>query len=122
LLRRGNLQQGSPEYGQAFEQFIMQELNAFVKYNDLNPGLTYWRTVSGYEVDAILGDIDVAIEIKSAREIHSHHTKSLKAFAEEHPNTRKIIVSNEQNLRVMGDIEIFPVKEFLSQLWKGFIV
>lgn len=120
LLHRSNLQQGSPEYGQAFEQFIMQELHAYVQYNDY-PGLTYWRTASGYEVDAILGDAKIAIEIKSAREIHSHHTKGLKAFTEEHPDARKIIVSNEPSKRIMGTIEIFPAKEFLFDLWNGKI-
>jgi predicted AAA+ superfamily ATPase len=121
LLRRSNLQQGSPEYGQAFEQFIMQELYAYVNYNDYDPGLTYWRTASGYEVDAILGEAKTAIEIKSSREIHSHHTKGLKAFAEEHPHARKIIVSNEPVKRIMADIEIFPVTEFLDELWNGKI-
>ncbi|KKK62782.1 hypothetical protein LCGC14_3000890, partial [marine sediment metagenome] len=81
LLNRSSLRQGSPEYGQAFEQFIMQEIHAYVTYNDLYPGLSYWRTVSGYEVDAIIGDARVAIEIKSTIEIHSHHTKGLRAFA-----------------------------------------
>ena len=100
----------------------MQEIHAYVTYNDIYPGLSYWRTVSGYEVDAILGDARVAIEIKSAIEIHSHHTRGLRAFAEEFPESRKLIVSNEQNKRVMGDIEVFPLREFLSQLWNGMII
>jgi len=41
LLRKNNkLQQGSPEYGKAFEQFIIQELNAYLNYNDDDLGLT----------------------------------------------------------------------------------
>ena len=72
LLRRSGLHQGSPEYGQAFEQFIMQELHAYVTYHNCNPGLSYWRTASGYEVEAVLDDARVAIEIKSSKEIHSH--------------------------------------------------
>ena len=86
------------------------------------PGLSYWRTTTGYEIDAVLGDAQVAIEIKSSREIHSHHIKGLKAFAEEHPDSRRIVVSNEQNRRIMGDVEIFPVLEFLQQLWTGSVI
>lgn len=122
LLHRGNLQQGSPEYGQVLEHFVILELYAYTSYNDVDPGLSYWRTASGYEVDVVVGDASVAIEIKSAREIHSHHTRGLRAFAEEFPDARKIIVSNERNKRRMGDIEIYPVKEFLSQLWYGKII
>lgn len=121
LLRRSNkLQQGSPEYGKAFEHFIIQELNAYINYNDDDLRLSYWRTASGYEVDAIIGDAEIAIEIKSSKEIHSHHLKGLRAFSEEYPDSRKIVVANEQFARIMGgDIEIIPVKEFLSQLWNG---
>lgn len=122
LLHRKNLEQGSPEYGKAFEQFVIQELYAYCIYSGQRQGLSYWRTASGYEVDAILGNAQVAIEIKSSREIHSHHIKGLKAFAEEHPDSRRIVVSNEQNRRIMGDVEIFPVLEFLEQLWTGSVI
>jgi uncharacterized protein len=119
LLNRKELKRGSPEYGKAFEQFIMQELYAYCIYHGRRPGLSYWRTASGYEVDAVLGDAQVAIEIKSAREIHSHHIKGLKALGEDHPESRRIVVSNEPNRRSMGDIEIFPISEFLRKLWSG---
>lgn len=122
LLKRTYLQQGSPEYGKAFEQFIIQELYAYTKYNDDYSQLSYWRTASGFEVDVILGDAQVAIEIKSSREIYRHHLKGLKAFAEEFPDARKIVVSNEKNKRLMGNIEIMPVKEFLLELWNGSII
>ena len=122
LLRRKCIEQGSPEYGKAFEHFIIQELHAYSHYSIDQPELNYWRTASGYEVDAILGDAEVAIEIKSSREIHRHHLKGLKAFEEEHPNARKIVVYNDQSKRIMGDIEIFPVLDFLSRLWNGDII
>ena len=121
LLRRKNLKQGSPEYGKAFEHFIIQELYAYTTYMGIEPGLSYWRTVSGFEVDAVLGDARIGIEIKSSQEIHSHHLKGLKAFAEEHPDSRTIVVSNEQNKRITGKIEVFPVQEFLHELWEGSI-
>ena len=122
LLQKRNLKQGSPEYGKAFKQFIIQELFAYASYMAIEPGLSYWRTASGYEVDAVLGDARVAIEIKSSQEIHSHHLKGLKAFAEEHSGSRTIVVSNERNRRIMGKIEVFPVEEFLRKLWKGSII
>ena len=122
LLHRRSMEPGSPEYGKAFEQFIIQELYAYCSYRALTPGLSYWRTASGYEVDAVLGDALVAIEIKSSREIHPHHVRGLKAFAEEHPDSKRIVVSHERNRRIMGDVEIFPVSDFLHQLWAGSII
>jgi len=122
LLRRRNLEQGSPEYGKAFEQLVIQELYAYCTYNDIEPGLSYWRTSSGYEVDAILGDAMLAVEIKSSREIHAHHLKGLKAFAEEYPDTRRVVVSNEYHRRITSGVEIFPLPEFLQELWKGSFI
>jgi hypothetical protein len=63
----------------------------------------------------------VAIEIKSSTEIHSHHLKGLKAFAEEHPETRKIMVSREKNRRISGGVEIMPLSDFLQDFWEDRI-
>lgn len=122
LLRRRKLEQGSPEYGKAFEQFVIQELYAYCIYNNIEPGISYWRTASGLEVDAILGDADVAIEIKSSKEIHSHHLKGLIAFGEEHPNSRRIAISNEPYKRLTRGVESLPISDFLQELWKGSII
>jgi len=64
----------------------------------------------------------IAIEIKSCNEVKSRHTKGLKAFQEEYPNTRLIVVSMDRYKRVMNDVEIFPVIDFLDELWKGRII
>jgi len=122
LLRRNKLEQGSPEYGKAFEHFIIQELYAYIKYRNDLYDLTYWRTKSGYEVDVILGDAEIAIEIKSSKEVHSHHLRGLRAFEEEYPKARKIVVSHEKNRRIVNEIEIFPVMEFLELLWSDNIL
>lgn len=122
LLKRKNLQQGSPEYGKAFEQFIVLELIAYLSYTNSFHKLSYWRTSTGNEVDAVLGDAKVAIEIKSTTELQSHHTKGLKAFAEEHPEARLLAVTFDPNPRLMNGIEVMPAKLFLEMLWKGEIV
>ena len=73
-------------------------------------------------MDAILGDAKVAVEIKSTKEARPKDMKGLKAFSEEHPQARLILVSQDANPRVHDGIEIMPVKYFLSQLWSGKIV
>jgi predicted AAA+ superfamily ATPase len=81
--------------------------------------LAYWRTTSGYEVDAIIGNADFAIEVKSSTEVQSHHTKGLKAFSEEFPDARLIIVSLDKYPRRTNNVDIYPATQFLSKMWNG---
>jgi predicted AAA+ superfamily ATPase len=119
LLRRTAIKPGSPEFGHAFEHFILQEIIAYIGYFRPLQHLSYWRTSSGYEVDAIIGNAEVAIEIKSSDEVQSHHTKGLKAFSEEFPNCRLILVSLDKYARRMNNVEVYPALQFLSMLWDG---
>lgn len=122
LLHRNNLKPGSADFGHAFEHFLIQELIAYLGYHYSNEKLSYWRTASGYEVDAIIGDGRIAIEFKSVDEVQSKHTKGLKAFSEDFPDSRLIIVSLDMNRRTMNGVEIIPAMDFLSDLWKGQII
>lgn len=117
LLHRQTLTRGTPEYGHAFEHLVVQELMAYVHYRHLDETLSYWRTYSGVEIDLIIGDCRVAIEIKSAEEIQSRHLKNMRMFGEEHPQSRKIVVSLDIFSRTIGDIECLYVGDFLKMLW-----
>ncbi len=122
LSNRKNIQQGTESFGHAFEHLIIQELIAYINYNDLNEDITYWRTSSGYEVDAIIGNGRIAIEIKSSNEVNARHLKGLKAFLEDFPEARSIVVSMDKNKRILNGVEIFPAKEFLKSLWNKEII
>lgn len=122
LLNRSNLQPGSIDFGHAFEHFMIQEIVAYLSYYEKREKLSYWRTANGYEVDAIIGDARVAIEFKSSEEVQSKHTKGLKAFEEDFPDARKIIVSLDCNKRILNGIEVIPALEFLQMLWNGYII
>ena len=122
LRNRRNIQLGSADFGQAFEHFIIQELVAYLGYNEKEEQLSYWRTSSGYEVDAIIGNGRVAIEIKSTEEIQSRHLKGLKAFQEEYPNCRLIAVSFDARPRITNEVEVLPATNFLKKLWNNEIV
>ena len=113
------LKRGTPEYGHAFEHLVIREIKAYLGYTHSDENLTYWRTYTGLEVDAIIGDARVAIEIKSAEEIMNKHLKGLKAFGEEYPQSRRIIVSLDIFNRKMGEIECIYVKDFFKMLWNG---
>jgi predicted AAA+ superfamily ATPase len=122
LLKRKNIEQGTDTFGHVLEHLLMQEIIAYLGYNFSDEKLSYWRTSSGYEVDCIIGQGRVAIEIKSSNEIQSRHTKGLKAFQEEYPQSRAIVVSMDKYRRNLNNIEIIPVTEFLADLWNGKII
>ena len=124
LLHRRILQPGTDIYGHTLEHFVVQELRAFVSYTfGEDKILSYWRTLDNkYEVDVLICDaltnrVEVAIEIKSADHVVSNDTKGLKAFGEEHPDTKLILLSMEERPRLLNGIEIWPVIDFLAKLW-----
>ena len=120
LLRRVPLQKGTDYYGHALEHLVIQELRAFLSYTfGEDKKLSYWRTLDNkYEIDAVIGDAEVAIEVKSTDNVTSHDIKGLKAFSEEHPNAKLILLSMEERARKLNEIEVWPVAQFLSHLWK----
>ncbi|MBR5029617.1 MAG: ATP-binding protein [Muribaculaceae bacterium] len=121
LLNRRNMLPGSDDFGHAFEHLMIQEIVAYLGYNEYEKALSYWHTYSGYEVDAVLGDAKVAIEFKSCKEVQSKHLHGLRAFKEEHPDARLIIVSLDVNPRIFNDVEVMPATYFLKELWGGKI-
>lgn len=117
LLGRRMMQPGSDSFGHAFEHLVIQELIAYLGYRRVQNALSYWHTYNGYEVDAVLGDAEVAIEIKATNEVQHRHLHGLKAFKEEHPDARLVVVSLDPNPRLMNGVEIMPATYFFRQLW-----
>jgi predicted AAA+ superfamily ATPase len=117
LLQRKELIRGNAEYGHAFEHLVIQELYAWLHYTHSEEELTYWHTYTNIEVDAIIGDARIAIEIKSVEEVLPRHLKGLKAFGEEYPESRRIIVSLDPINRRTDNIECIYVLDFFKLLW-----
>ena len=109
-------------FGRAFEHFILMELLAYRSYTEADFPIHFWRTKSGLEVDFILGDAEVALEIKGASRVDPRDLTSLKAFVEERHPRKAIVVCNERVARISGPLRIMPWKDFLSALWAGHIL
>ena len=87
----------------------------------------YWRTKTGLEVDFILGNAEIAIEIKISTQVHAEDLRGLKAFCEEHPHTKAIVVSQDAAPRklILKNrliITILPWRYFLEQLWATEVI
>lgn len=122
LLKRGIISPGSESFGKAFEHFIYHEIYSHCHYSDLNYPVSYWRTASNIEVDFILGDHEVAVEVKSSEMANPRHLKGLTSFSEEYNTKKLILVSNDPLPRKTGNILILPWRIFLEQLWAGEII
>jgi predicted AAA+ superfamily ATPase len=122
LLKRGRVKIGSEAFGKAFEHFIYNEIYSYSHYSDKNFPLFYWRTASQIEVDFILGDHEIAVEVKSTGMVNPRHLKGLKSFAEEYKVKKLIIVSTDPYPRDIQGITVFPWKTFLERLWGGEII
>ena len=108
---------GTPEFGEAFETFIMHELSCWSDYISGEP-LSFWRSTSGFEVDFIIGD-HTAVEVKAKENVSPQDIKSLRALREEKQLKRFICVCLEKRSREVDGIKILPYTEFLTSLWEG---
>ena len=114
LQGRSGLSPGTPEYGNAFESYIFQEIKAFCDYHLLNTP-RYWRSKSRFEVDFVFED--TAVEVKAKARVANQDLRGLKALREEGLLTRYLVVSMETDRRMVDGIEILPWTVFLNELW-----
>ncbi|MFH1102996.1 MAG: AAA family ATPase [Pseudomonadota bacterium] len=122
LLNYKSLLPGTPSYGRAFEHFIFQECWAYRHYSRKEFEMSFWRTASQSEVDLILGDAEVAIEIKASAFV-GDRTAGLHLFQEEWKCKKGFIVCREPVPRKVSKIlTILPWKIFCEKLWDGDII
>jgi predicted AAA+ superfamily ATPase len=123
LARRGRVEQGSELFGRAFEHFLLMELTAHASYSEIHYPISYWRTASQLEVDFVLGDHEIALEVKGTGFAQPHHLRGLVAFGDEYKTRRRILVTCDPKPRLYeGQIEILPWRNFLEDLWSGKMI
>jgi len=106
---------GTPEFGEAFETYLMHELISYSAYAS-GDTLSYWRSTSGFEVDFIIGD-HTAVEAKAKKNLSANDLKGLHALAEEKTLKRYLCVSLEPRMRKMEGVIVLPFQQFLEELW-----
>ncbi len=122
FLKRSQILPGSEAFGKAFEHFIYQEIYAHSRYSDLNYPIWYWRTASQIEIDFVLGDHEVAIEVKATDNANQRHAKGLRSFAEEYVVNKLILITNDPFPRLIDSVQVMPWKIFMQKLWAGEII
>ena len=122
LARRNIVEEKGEAFGRAFEQFIFMELAAYRDYADKNFEIRYWRTRTGTEIDFVLGDGEVAIEVKGSSSLKPADLKGIRTFVGEYGPTRGLVVCNEREPRTIDGIRIVPWRQFLHELWGGTVL
>jgi len=108
------------EFGKSFEHMIFNEIRNYKNYNEKDFSISFWRTYEQDEVDFILGDAEIAIEIKGGKNIRLSKLKGLVKFSEVYKPRRSIVVANTKLPRKLDNgIEVLPYQEFVELLWNG---
>ena len=119
LARRRSLL-GSAEFGKSFEHYILMELRAYQAYKNPDLPISFWRTSTGQEVDFIVGEKDLAVEIKGAKRVHEGDVQSLLALKDDGPVKKCVVVSlEEEPRRLSGGVDVLPWRQFVERLWSG---
>ena len=112
---RSGLATRTPEYGEAFESFILQELVVYCDIHGIDPP-KYWRSRSNFEVDFVFDGI--AVEVKASSNVRSHDFRGLRALREEGLLSHYLLVTKVERARIVDDeIVVLPWRMFLDMLW-----
>lgn len=112
------------EKGFLFETFIYGELKAANQYLNIGREFFYWRTPSGNEVDFICkrGTDIIGIEVKISTTWKDDYSSGLITLLEEKKISTAIGVYLGDRKLKKGMITIYPLKDFLGDLYVSKIL
>ena len=104
--------------GASFEGLVIEEIAALARERSVRPGVFFWRTEGGAEVDLIVTDGArvVPIEIKLGSALDHHALRGLRQSMADLGLTRGyVIVGKGERTRIGKDIEIVPWSDVVSR-------
>jgi hypothetical protein len=119
----------APSAGHVFSQTIdgrqlaRHVIGGFQCPSDLTgllPSTDEFRTdFRGYAICSYYGNAEVAVRVKATEKPSTDHLKGLRAWREEQPHSRCMLVCRAARGRRTDDgIEIIPWRDFLRRLWR----
>ncbi|MBI4952780.1 MAG: ATP-binding protein [Myxococcales bacterium] len=114
----GPLDSPSEVAGAALEGLVAQHLRAWIDYGQAGDALHYWRTRSGVEVDFVVyGPRGLwALEVKHTEHVRPEHVRALRAFRQDYPEARALLLHRGRERLEIEGIACLPVAAFLRQL------
>lgn len=121
LRPRGLLDRPEEIAGAGLEGLVVQHLRAWSAYRGGKNTLHYWRTRAGVEVDLVIHGEDGlwAIEVKNSKRVHSQDLRGLHRFAEDYPESRRLLLYRGPERLKKGSVLCLPCEDFLRDLHPG---
>jgi Predicted ATPase (AAA+ superfamily) len=118
LRPKGPLDRPEEIDGVALEGLVHQHLRAWLDYSGERNALFFWRTRAGLEVDFIVYTPSefAAIEVKNAAKIKTEDLAGLKAFRDDYPECRTLLLYRGRQQTMVDGILVAPVERFLKGL------
>jgi predicted AAA+ superfamily ATPase len=104
--------------GVALEGLVYQHIKAFLDNQSIDAKLFFWRTKSGSEVDFVTygNDSFSAVEVKSSGNLRPKDFNGLKAFGEDYPMSKRIMIYMGKTKYMKDDILVIPAEEFIKNV------
>jgi predicted AAA+ superfamily ATPase len=118
LRPKGPLDRPEEIEGHALEGLVAQHLKAWQACARVSRELCYWRTRSGVEVDFVVYGPDGlwAVEVKNSGKVSPEDVSGLKAFQQEYPSSRAILLYRGKDALKKNGILCLPCDAFLRRL------
>ncbi len=118
LRPKGPLDRPEEIDGMALEGLVLQHLRAWLDYSGERNALYFWRTRSGVEVDFIVYTPTdfVAIEVKNTARVKSSDLSGLKAFRQDYPECRTLLLYRGCQQMFVDGVMTVPVERFLKEI------
>ena len=102
----------------ALEGLVLQHLRAWPDCYGERNALYFWRTRAGLEVDFVIYTPTefVAIEVKNSAAVKNEDIAGLKAFRDDYPECRTIILNRGRRQTMVDGILVAPAERFLKEL------
>lgn len=118
LRPQGPLDKVSEIDGAALEGLVGQHLHAWCRSQSEPHTFAFWQTRSGLEVDFVVygPKIFIGIEVKNTNQLSNKDFSGLKAFKDEYPEAKTLMVYRGNRRYVANGIFCMPCAEFLLRI------
>lgn len=110
------------EYGQMFENFIVNEIHRLLSYSEKDFKLSYLRVGEKQEIDLIVeraGMPTFFCEIKSTDRVHERHVDSLETLTKDFSNPKRLLLSKDPVRKMLTNTHALPWQEGIKAIIDG---
>lgn len=110
--------------GSLFETYILHEIKTYSDYFLKRLEVYYWGTPSESEVDFILckGSAKIGVEVKSSKRWGKDFNRGLEILVQSKKINKAYGVYLGKEKLVVGNVNVYPVKDFVTALFKGELI